>query len=337
MYPTNQNYNFFICIPPYVATGGITLAFSMIEKLRRRGYKVSLFFNPRPNPAQNPIPPLYDKYNANYVNYIPDNPNSFIITTEINIDMLQPFRHAKKAIWWMSFDFYWDSKKKAIFMKNIFLHTLYKYLHNPKTVHYYFKNKNILHLSQCAYIEESLIKYGIKKNKIVRLSDFIDPLFNINDTKVSQKENIVLYNPKKGFEFTRTLIALSKKIKWIPIERMTPLEVRNLMLKSKVYIDFGFHPGKDRIPREAALCGCCVITGRKGAAANEFDIPIPPEFKFNDTIESASNIISLIESIFDNYEKYNYCFNGYREIIRNEEKIFEKELDHFIETINSNY
>lgn len=29
------------------------------------------------------------------------------------------------------------------------------------------------------------------------------------------------------------------------------------MRKAKVYIDFGFHPGKDRIPREAVMCGAC--------------------------------------------------------------------------------
>ena len=36
----------------------------------------------------------------------------------------------------------------------------------------------------------------------------------------------------------------------------------------------------DRLPREAALAGCIVITNREGAAAHDEDVPLPPEFKF---------------------------------------------------------
>ncbi|KAL3809235.1 hypothetical protein ACHAXA_005283 [Cyclostephanos tholiformis] len=46
------------------------------------------------------------------------------------------------------------------------------------------------------------------------------------------------------------------------------------------YIDFGPHPGMDRLPREAALAGCIVITNREGAAAHDEDVPLPQEFKF---------------------------------------------------------
>jgi len=48
-----------------------------------------------------------------------------------------------------------------------------------------------------------------------------------------------------------------------------------MCVSRKLYVDFGKHPGKDRMPREAAVHGCCIITGRRGAAGNPFDIPIP--------------------------------------------------------------
>jgi hypothetical protein len=38
----------------------------------------------------------------------------------------------------------------------------------------------------------------------------------------------------------------------------------------------------DRLPREAALAGCVVITNREGAAANDEDVPLPTRFKFHD-------------------------------------------------------
>jgi hypothetical protein len=49
-----------------------------------------------------------------------------------------------------------------------------------------------------------------------------------------------------------------------------------------VYIDFGNHPGRDRIPREAAAMGCVVITNRRGSAENDVDIPIPNFLKIDD-------------------------------------------------------
>ena len=36
----------------------------------------------------------------------------------------------------------------------------------------------------------------------------------------------------------------------------------------------------DRLPREAALAGCIVLTNREGAANFEKDMPLPNEFKF---------------------------------------------------------
>jgi len=59
-------------------------------------------------------------------------------------------------------------------------------------------------------------------------------------------------------------------------------EVIKLLQKAKVYIDFDYHPRKDRLPREAAILGCCVITRKRGSAKFFEDVPIPDEYKFED-------------------------------------------------------
>lgn len=43
-------------------------------------------------------------------------------------------------------------------------------------------------------------------------------------------------------------------------------EVQAMLKKSKVYIDFGGHPGMEHIPREAALAGRIIVTNRAGSA-----------------------------------------------------------------------
>ena len=44
---------------------------------------------------------------------------------------------------------------------------------------------------------------------------------------------------------------------------MSANQVINIFKRTKIYIDFGYHPGKDKMPREAVLFNNCVITNQK--------------------------------------------------------------------------
>ena len=100
--------------------------------------------------------------------------------------------------------------------------------------------------------------------------------------------------------------------------------IENLMRSSKLYIDFGNHPGKDRMPREAAICGCCIITGKRGAAANDVDIKIPSQYKISDS--DISLIADRIKYVLKNYEDLTSDFDSYRDKIRHEEAVFDAEI-----------
>ena len=97
------------------------------------------------------------------------------------------------------------------------------------------------------------------------------------------------------------------------------------MRTAKVYIDFGYHPGKDRIPREAAMCGCCVITNRRGSARNDIDVPIPPEFKF-DVPYKMDDIYGCITRCFNDFEDQTRKFDSYRAWIADEKRRFDEEV-----------
>lgn len=97
------------------------------------------------------------------------------------------------------------------------------------------------------------------------------------------------------------------------------------MERAKVYIDFGSHPGKDRIPREAALSGCVVITGKRGAAANDIDINIPAEFKF-DIESTCGDIIKKIRDVFENFEENYRKQKNYRARILDDKPRFAREV-----------
>jgi hypothetical protein len=135
-----------------------------------------------------------------------------------------------------------------------------------------------------------------------------------------------VFNPKKGIEFTKTIINNAKYIKFVPIENMSMAKVAKLLSTAKVYIDFGNHPGKDRIPREAAISGCCVIVGKNGSAKYFEDVPIGDEFKFDAKNRNIPLIIDKIMRCLNNYEDESKKFEDYREIIKNEQIKFKNDI-----------
>ena len=115
-------------------------------------------------------------------------------------------------------------------------------------------------------------------------------------------------------------------IKFIKLQNFNQKQIISIFKKTKIYIDFGFHPGKDKMPREAALFNNCIITNKKGSAKNAIDIPIGNKFKFN---EAQSNILSIrntINAIFKNHQKQLKKFKKYKLKILNEKQKFKNDL-----------
>ncbi len=77
----------------------------------------------------------------------------------------------------------------------------------------------------------------------------------------------------------------------------------------KKMLDFGNHPGKDRLPREAAIPGCCIITGKCGSSGNNIDI-----------------IIDAIKTCLDNYPDEFKKFEIYRKSIQEEYSLFISDI-----------
>ena len=144
-----------------------------------------------------------------------------------------------------------------------------------------------------------------------------------------------LYNPRKGFWFTKKIIDANPDIDFVAIEGMTPAQTKSLMRTSKLYIDFGDHPGKDRIPREAAICGCCIVTGRDGSAAYYEDVPIPDQYKIDRADESLPHIADTIRGTLVNYNRCIDDFRHYVQKINQEPVVFAKQVMDFISTVDS--
>jgi len=351
VYPDTKIY---VACPANTATGGPELLHQLVYHLRKNlninAYMY--YFNFYDIRFNCPIHPEYRKYENPYItklNEIKEDEKNIFIVPEIQqaINLLKNFKNIRKGIWFLSVDNYYLSRltKKYYFIPRLItrlINKISKFLINKPLLEfditsqkdlielinkYDYKKDPILNLSNF-YMFQSYYAFDHfnKLNPKYYLSDYLNEAFLKIQTYLSKKENIVVYNPKKGISFTKKIIENERDIKFVPLVNMTRDEVIKTLQKAKVYIDFGNHPGKDRIPREGATLGCCVITGKRGSAAFFEDVPIPDDYKFDDREENIPKIIDKIKDCFEKFNERYKDFDYYRQVIKNEPQKFIEDL-----------
>lgn len=319
----------YVYCPAGYVSGGPEALHQLANKALATGVDAKMVYFPHESDQSTPTP--FKCYNVEVADAATDDEDSVIVVPETKTDMAYKFKHAKVVIWWLSIDNYFVIKRKRNWKKKLASavkgHKDYDFENNGR----------IYHAAQSKYAWDILQKKQM--NNLYMLTDYLRAEFfeEINQSQSDLRENIVVYNPLKGSEFTQQLIEESKfDVQWVPIENMTPKEVRGLLLRAKIYIDFGPHPGRDRLPREAAVCGCCIVTGLRGSAGNSTDIPIPDAFKFpDDGADVHSQVVDCLQDITTNYEKYISSFATYRSVIEKQEQEFEGEVNTLLGALSS--
>lgn len=325
----SKESNVYVLCPAYSKTGGPELLHQLVNELNNNGINAYITYFGFKKYDTNYTPDDFKKYITDYKTLIEieDKKENIVISPEINwaINIVKKIKNAQKIIWWLSV----DNFERACGLKNTL--KTYGIITTPilmlkREMIYNFSDMNIFdkHLCQSHYAIKYLEKKGI--NNSLYLSDYVsDEYLNIKND-FNGKEDIILYNPKKGQKFTKKIIEKANDLKFVPIQNLTTNQVKELLLKSKVYIDFGNHPGKDRIPREAAMCGCCIITNKRGSAKYHEDVPIDNEFKFEDTTENIEMIIKKIKDCIENYDNEINKFDNYRRFIKQEKQQFKSDI-----------
>lgn len=353
---------YIITCPAYIASGGPELLHQLCHTLRKNNCEALMYYTDVKNNTKSPINPEFVKYGNPYIIRYDKSVHDIIILPEIYIDLLDKFSECNIFFWWLSVDnmyamhpcfmekalrkvisfFSGNYKYKVMSAVEVYKRYsfIYKFNNNRKQKelnNILLKNKKIYHLAQSKYAFEHVRKMGVDIKKILYLSDYLNLDFLNKAILMSEKQNVVLYNPKKGFIFTRKLIQYDASIKWIPLENLSREHMIEKLCSAKVYIDFGNHPGKDRIPREAAISGCCVITGKRGSAAYYEDVPILDIYKHEDTEDEIPIIINQIKSIFCDFTNNSKNFEEYRFIIKSQKEQFVRDVNNiFIDFVAKN-
>lgn len=318
----------FVVCPARFATGGPELLHQLVYKMRKLGYNAAMYYYP--TGLDDPIHPFYKHYENPYASEIEDTYDNILVVPEVRTDMIYLYKNIREIIWWLGvepFPRYPLSLKKLSGWKRLIKNFL-KDLSDPHWCYNFENIEKLQHLVQSENARSYLLSKGVGQNKIDRLSDYINPVFISEQlsNKAVRKEDIVVFNPLKGYEFTEKIMKRSKGIKFVPIMNMSPKEVAELLLRAKVYIDFGTHSGKDRLPREAAISQCCVIVRKTGTARFLEDMPLPEEFKIDTEKVAIKEVAEKIRYTLENYDNEIQKFREYRDFIIQEEKNFEEDI-----------
>lgn len=315
----------YVACPPAFVTGGPELLHQLAAKIRELGGAAMMYY-PGDVP-EDPVAPRFRSYDVPYTRSLKDaNAKDVLIVPEVMTHLLFENKKLRRFVWWLSVDNYFASvatkRLKVKIKRKLGIGKVYE-----------LGMKGFGHLAQSYYAMDFLSKSGVPD--AFYLSDYLNATFLESAANASgrQKVSRVLYNPKKGLDFTRKIQAAAPDIEFVAIENMMPAQIAELMQSSRVYIDFGNHPGKDRIPREAAICGCCVITGLDGAAKFDPDLPIPPEFKTPRSDEFVPQVVESIRRCLTDYDQINRRFDPYREYIRAEPELFGRHVRALMELL----
>lgn len=298
---------YFLC--PRTRTGGPENIHQMCDYLRSIGHDTYIYYFPNPQ----------DEYTCTYPEFthiciadsIEDAPTTLVIVPEIH--EIRKFRKmlpkSVLALWWMSFT------NACLF----------------NVMRYNVAEHNVIHLFH-SYYEYAMVRPFLSPTTpwFFASECIHDDFLQLQpDDYVDTKENIVCYN---GVKDTMTpFICNILKVPCINLKNLPRIAVMEALQKSKLYIDFGFHPGKDHLPREAAMCGCVVITNKSGSAAYAEDVPIREKVLFE------KDLLQVIPRMFEEYKEVYKNQEHYRTRIKEEKNIFQENARFFMLKIKNEY
>ncbi|EJL72087.1 hypothetical protein [Chryseobacterium populi] len=319
---TEQSKIIIFC-PPNSVTGGPEALHQLSDKLHRLGIKnVFMHYIPKRKSAK---PENYSVYLTDETDRVEDKAENILIVPESMTFLVKQYPESQKVIWWLSVDFYKILMDYRIRKQNIFTKLFYQ----QKDKEYYFEPlPNVFQWAQ-SYRSSLYIKdHGIPESQIDFVCDYINPSFLENKGTITKDltNKKILYNPRKGKKEISQLIKNSPELEWVPIQNMNAGQIKDLMAKSLLYVDFGENPGRDKMLRESVSQDCCIVSGKNGSSAYYQDLMIPDEYKFNFSEGRIPEIIAKIKEVLENYPAHIPQFVPYKKVVLNEEIAFEEKL-----------
>ena len=204
-------------------TGGSELIHQLCHEINRLNKQAFVCYYPFNNTYE--IPKEYEIYDVDQ-HKLTDQEDVLIILPEVATKFAWSIKRATVSIWWLSIDNYFRKKGDNALRDSI---KYYKDLIRMRLMPLFLMRK-FMHFVQSKYAYDYLESKSIKSSY---LSDYLNPVHF--DNQISNKENIILYNPVKGTKLTQELISRNQAFKFIPLENLSNSEVRVISKSKDLY------------------------------------------------------------------------------------------------------
>lgn len=321
----NKYKKILVVCPADMVTGGPEALHQLVAHMIALGLPAYIVYMPFDRTAETPMP--YKKYQVPVSSY-KDEEGALIIFPEVNPSLAMRVKNAQAALWWLSLENFLERRHVSVLRDRI--RYLKRVIKGERPLMGARGLKRLIHFSQTEHSTRYLRSCGIEP---VPLIDSINEDFLTDKylDRTDHKRDVILYNPTKGKKVTAALIQDNPQWEFMPLKGLNPQQLSEKLYTAKLYIDFGHHPGRDRMPREAAMHGCCLITGVLGSAGNSVDLPIPQRYKLDSTEpDFLGRFKALATEVMQDFDKHYHVFDEYRVWLKNEPKIFKQQIaDYF--------
>lgn len=323
----------YVYYPRGLATGGPEALHQLVDSLRRQNQPA--FLVPIPGTESAPRAERYDQYDAPEASAAGDTPGDIVVVPETQALLLKPLRKARGYVWWLSIDyaprFVIERDRTSLLPIERTRNTRFPLL-QVRTAKRALRGlvtgedrvlRGSGHLAQSHYAWNHVFAHIGRVGSI--LSDYT-PVAPLDAVTIAGRIPRVAYNPAKSRPIMAEFARRWPGIELLPLENMTGEEVAAALATSLVYLDLGAHPGKDRMPREAAAMGSVVLVANRGAAANGVDVPIPPAHKIDVGPDIVQNAKRALDRVFADPAAALAAQADYRARIPRERDVFDAEV-----------
>ncbi|MBI2345149.1 hypothetical protein HYV10_03715 [Candidatus Dependentiae bacterium] len=327
----NKIKQIVVILPGYLISGGPENLCQIYAALKKLGYEVyCLWINPLDIPGSiikkyengmwylcktdaKLVNKIYEQnYNVNYLDKdIPLNESTLVIVPEIWTDFIYFFEDAKKAIAWLSIA-YLNVDNYSEICNSLIKQKKLAYL-------------DCIHLSQSPWIQKILKSWGADS---FLLGDYIANQYFIK-TPEDKTGELIAFFPRKGGDLATKFINKHPDLDCLRLENFTQSEMIFALDASKIYIDFGCFPGKDRIPREALLRDCVIFINNQGCATDFESFPIDNYFRFSEQDVLDGTLYRKVQEVFDDYKNMKEKQLFMKNQIMEEASLFQQRIEEF--------
>jgi hypothetical protein len=191
-----------------------------------------------------------------------------------------------------------------------------------------------LHIAQSIYAKKFLDRCSVNERNIIIIHEPIESEFLNAGQKydVNKKKDIIVWNSRKAYPLAFKLVKHLKKLYKVYEARNIGREgMLKLLSYSKLFIDIGIHPGRDRPLREAIALGNMALVNNHGGYYNNEDCMVPDEFKLKCYLDHRSkvelkDVLKSIREYISNYHYYIEEFHEFRKYIFSEPELYVNDV-----------